>query len=295
MSFRSYAAESRPDQKTRQDLAELSASSRRIEDQVGGLATAILSMSGELQEVVKRAIRNEVTRMAEEGYLAAGPTAPGPVTVPQSAASGAEDPAPADTSPALQSAMLALAEQGDEASLLKIGNFGLIRDSLKELVDRIELTRDHVSALTPAAGETDQILIATSELGSVVDATEQATQVILESAEAIQALIDLSSNTGDLDPLLYQQLADQVIQIMTACSFQDLTGQRISASVNTLLHVEAELKRLVELWEIEEGTARADIIRNRPDDTREDKHLLHGPQVDGAGMSQGDIDSMLFG
>lgn len=295
MSFRSYAAESRPDQKTRQDLAELSASSRRIEDQVGGLATAILSMSGELQEVVKRAIRNEVMRMAEEGYLAAGTAVPGPVTVPESAASGAEDPAPADTSPALQSAMLALAEQGDEASLLKIGNFGLIRDSLKELVDRIELTRDHVSALTPAAGETDQILVATSELGSVVEATEQATQVILESAEAIQALIDLSSNTGDLDPLLYQQLADQVIQIMTACSFQDLTGQRISASVNTLLHVEAELKRLVELWEIEEGTARADIIRNRPDDTREDKHLLHGPQAEGAAMSQGDIDSMLFG
>lgn len=288
MSFRSYAAESRPDQKTRQDLAELSATSRRIEDQVGGLATAILSMSGELQDVVKRAIRNEVMRMAEEGYLAAGTAMPGPVV------SGGGVPG-TEASPALQSAVLALAEQGDEASLLKIGNFGLIRDSLKELVDRIELTRDHVSALTPAAGETDQILIATSELGSVVEATEQATQVILESAEAIQALIDLSSNTGDLDPLLYQQLADQVIQIMTACSFQDLTGQRISASVNTLLHVEAELKRLVELWEIEEGTARADIIRNRPDDTREDKHLLHGPQVDGAGMSQGDIDSMLFG
>ncbi|GAB3117685.1 protein phosphatase CheZ [Novispirillum itersonii] len=294
MSFRSYAAETRPDQKSRQDLADLTATSRRIEDQVGGLATAILSMSGELQEVVKRAIRNEVMRMAEEGHLAAGPAAmapsPAPSLAPDAGTAPSEDP-----SPALQSAMLALAEQGDDPSLLKVGNFGLIRDSLKELVDRIELTRDHVSALTPAAGETDQILVATSELGSVVEATEQATQVILESAEAIQAMIDLSSNTGDLDPLLYQQLADQVIQIMTACSFQDLTGQRISASVNTLLHVEAELKRLVELWEIEEGTARADIIRNRPDDTREDKHLLHGPQVDGAGMSQGDIDSMLFG
>lgn len=290
MSFRSYAAETRPDQKSRQDLADLTATSRRIEDQVGGLATAILSMSGELQEVVKRAIRNEVMRMAEEGHLAAGPAVMAPSPAPDTAVAPPEDP-----SPALQSAMLALAEQGDDPSLLKVGNFGLIRDSLKELVDRIELTRDHVSALTPAAGETDQILVATSELGSVVEATEQATQVILESAEAIQAMIDLSSNTGDLDPLLYQQLSDQVIQIMTACSFQDLTGQRISASVNTLLHVEAELKRLVELWEIEEGTARADIIRNRPDDTREDKHLLHGPQVDGAGMSQGDIDSMLFG
>ncbi|WP_019646003.1 protein phosphatase CheZ [Novispirillum itersonii] len=285
MSFRSYAAENRPDPKARQDLHDLTATSRRIEEQVGGLATAILSMSGELQEVVKRAIRTEVMRMASEGQLAAGPAVSAPASVPDATSA----------SPALQAVASVLEEQGDDASLLKVGNFGLIRDSLKELVDRIELTRDHVSALTPAAGETDQILVATSELGSVVEATEQATQVILESAEAIQALIDLSSNTGDLDPLLYQQLADQVIQIMTACSFQDLTGQRISASVNTLLHVEAELKRLVELWEIEEGTARADIIRNRPDDTREDKHLLHGPQAEGSGMSQGDIDSMLFG
>lgn len=282
MSFRSYAAESRPDPKARQEMTEVVASAQRVEAQVGNLATAILSMSGELQEVVTRAIRNEVARMADAGLLSShgGAVAAAVQGVPPEA---------------LQTAMSALAEQGEDPSLLRIGNFGLIRDSLKELVDRIELTRDHVSALTPAAGETDQILVATSELGSVVDATEQATQVILESAETIQALIDQSGNNGDLDPLLYQQLADQVIQIMTACSFQDLTGQRISASVNTLLHVEAELKRLVELWEIEEGTARTEIIRNRPDDNREDKHLLHGPQAEGEGMSQGDIDSMLFG
>lgn len=286
MTVRSYAAASRPDPRAQADTAALTASTQRIESEIGNLATAILSMSGELQEVVTRAIRTELTRMAEAGALSAAP-----IASPLPAA--ADEPLAAS---ALGTAMQALAEQdGEDVSLLRVGNFGLIRDSLKELVDRIELTRDHVSALTPAAGETDQILVATSELGSVVDATEQATQVILESAETMQALLDQSANTGDLDPLLYQQLADQIIQIMTACSFQDLTGQRISASVNTLLHVEAELKRLVELWEIEEGSARTEIIRNRPDDARPDKHLLHGPQADGEGMSQGDIDSMLFG
>ncbi|NKD55019.1 protein phosphatase CheZ [Haematospirillum sp. H1815] len=227
----------------------------------GNLAAAVTAMSREIQGAVVKAIRDEINRMAADGILIK------PVTPEQ--------------------------PEANRPRSLHDGNFSLVRDGLQELVERIEMTRDHVSALTPAAGESDQILAATSELKSVVDATEQATQTILTATEAIQAIIDQAHTAGDLDTGLYQKLGEQSIQIMTACSFQDLTGQRISATVNTLMHVEAELKRLVELWEIEEGLAKAENVRNRPDDNRPDKHLLHGPQADGKGVSQDDIDSML--
>lgn len=250
-----------------------------IEQQIGHLAAAILALSADMRQVVGDVVRSELRAMAREGLTLPSPTATATVTPIAVVA-----PAPAAPPPA------PAAEEHHHGDL---GNFNLIRQGLAELVDRIDLTRDHVAALAPAHGEADHIVAATSELGSVVEATEHATQHILQSAETMQTLLD--GHMDRLDVMLYQELSTQVIEIMTACSFQDITGQRISAAVNTLLHVEAELKRLVELWEIEEGTARTEIIRNRPDDTREDKHLLHGPQAEGMGMSQDDIDAMMFG
>ena len=119
---------------------------------------------------------------------------------------------------------------------LNEGNFDLVRDGLQELVERIEMTREHVSALTPAVSESYKIFSATSELRSIVDSTEQATQHILRSAEAIQDLLEQAVLSDRIDIDLSQRLGEQVTLIITSCSFQDLTGQRISATVNTLEH-----------------------------------------------------------
>lgn len=233
-----------------------------LEQEFGNLASAITAMSREMQEAVTKALREELKRMADEGFMLK-PNAP----------EGASDIAPARS--------------------LNEGNFELVRYGLQELVERIEMTREHVSALTPAVNESYKIFNATSELRSIVDATEQATQNILESAEAIQDLLEQAVMDDRADIDLSQRLGEQVTLIITSCSFQDLTGQRISATVNTLEHTEDELRRLVELWDLEtEGTATSSNLRNRPGDTREDKHLLHGPQADG-GASQEDIDSLL--
>lgn len=242
-----------------------------LEREIGQIAAAILAMSGEIEGTVRRTIR------AELSDLTPAPVAP-PDGVANAEAVAASEPVGAAPAPPPE---------------LHTGNFSLIRESLHELVERIELTRGSVASMHAAEGHSDHITAATAELGNVVQQTEQATQHILGCAEAIQALCDSEADRG-LDPLLYQSLSEQVIQIMTACGFQDLTGQRISAAVATLLHVEAELKRLVELWEIEEGTAMGETIRTRPDDDRPDKDLLHGPQDAGA-MDQDAIDKMMFG
>lgn len=248
------------------------------DQQIAALSAAMLAMAGELRGIVRQsvqeAVREEIARLREEGAFAA-PAAPAPTGEAAAVGGPAVDPA----------------EDDAHARLLMAGNLDLIRLSLAELVERLDLTRDYVAGLAPAAGEDDQITTTTTELNAVVAATEKATDQILGIAEAMQGLLDENADRLGVD--LYQALGAQVIELMTACGFQDLTGQRIAAAMHTLLHLDAELRRLVELWEIEEGRATAEIIRNRPGDTREDRHLLHGPQKDGAGMSQDDIDLML--
>lgn len=173
----------------------------------------------------------------------------------------------------------------------------LIHLELVELLDRIQSTKSEVAALRPSEGATDQIMMATMELEAVVQATEQATSDILEAAEGLQNTVDLlrsSDLTLSEIPSIAEHLEDAATNILMTCSFQDITGQRINAAVNTLLYVEESLSRIVELWGISAGTADASLQRNAPSDERPDKELLHGPQMDGHGVSQDDIDK-LFG
>jgi chemotaxis regulatin CheY-phosphate phosphatase CheZ len=171
----------------------------------------------------------------------------------------------------------------------------LIHLELVELLDRIQSTKSEVASLRPTEGATDQIMMATMELEAVVQATEQATSDILEAAEGLQNTVDLL-RSKDLTlseiPSIAEHLEDAATNILMTCSFQDITGQRINAAVNTLLYVEESLSRIVELWGISAGTADASLQRNAPDDHRPDKDLLNGPQMTGAGVSQDDIDKM---
>ena len=78
---------------------------------------------------------------------------------------------------------------------------------------------------------------------------------------------------------------------MTACSFQDITGQRTTKVVNVLRYIEQRVNSMVQIWS---GDA-VDPAATQPLDTRPDAHLLNGPAVAGAGVSQDDIDALFGG
>jgi chemotaxis protein CheZ len=79
------------------------------------------------------------------------------------------------------------------------------------------------------------------ELEAVVQATEAAATTILEAAEAIQ---DWAA-TASREPADLQALAERVNAIFEACSFQDLTGQRVRRAIQHLQQVETMLAGLV--------------------------------------------------
>jgi chemotaxis protein CheZ len=79
------------------------------------------------------------------------------------------------------------------------------------------------------------------ELEAVVQATEAAANTIMEATEAIQAWI----SSGQKDQASIEALSARVNSIFEACSFQDVTGQRIRRAIQHLQQVETMLEHIV--------------------------------------------------
>jgi chemotaxis protein CheZ len=75
------------------------------------------------------------------------------------------------------------------------------------------------------------------ELEAVVQTTEAAANRIMEAAEAIgDWLLEIST-----DPVARERINEKVNAIFEACSFQDLTSQRIRRAIDHLRQVEVML------------------------------------------------------
>jgi chemotaxis protein CheZ len=160
--------------------------------------------------------------------------------------------------------------------------------------DAINRTKQEIAVLHGKSFSGDEMAKVTGELGAVVGGTEQATQHILEAAEAI----DQSANalakvpSPDQTRLLSEEIQERVISIFEACNFQDLTGQRISKVMNTMKFIEHHINVMMDIW----GGVDAIRAHTPPiaDDRVGDARLLNGPKLDGdeGHASQDDIDAM---
>jgi chemotaxis regulatin CheY-phosphate phosphatase CheZ len=79
------------------------------------------------------------------------------------------------------------------------------------------------------------------ELEAVVQATEAAANRIMEAAEAIGDWL----REGKNDPAAMEAVTERVNAIFEACTFQDVTGQRIRRAIQHLQQVETMLTTIV--------------------------------------------------
>ena len=160
--------------------------------------------------------------------------------------------------------------------------------------DAINRTKREIAVLHGKSFDGEEMAKVNGELGAVVGGTEQATQQILEAAEAIdQAATALSKNISpDQQKLLSEEIQERVVSIFEACNFQDLTGQRISKVMSTMKFIEQHINAMMDIWGgVDAIKAHAPPIV----DTREgDAKLLNGPKLDGdvGHASQDDIDAL---
>lgn len=170
----------------------------------------------------------------------------------------------------------------------------VLRRELVEMASSIEKARREVAALRPPDDGTNKILTATNELDAIVTSTERASFDILNSAERLMDLSGRLRKSG-VDEQLCADIEGEVMDIFTACSFQDLTGQRTSKVVGALRYIEQRINAMMQIWTLEGAQLAAAAAPDEKGDDRPDAHLLSGPALPGQGVSQSDVDAMFGG
>jgi chemotaxis protein CheZ len=169
-----------------------------------------------------------------------------------------------------------------------------LKVELDLIYDAITRTKREIAVLHGKSFNGEEMAKVNGELGAVVGGTEEATQQILEAAEAIDnAATALSRVTSpDQQKLLSEEVQERVVSIFEACNFQDLTGQRIKKVMTTMKFIEHHITVMMEIWGgVDAIKAHAPaILDNREGDAR----LLNGPRSEGevGHASQDDIDAL---
>lgn len=153
------------------------------------------------------------------------------------------------------------------------------------IAGEISKMKNEISGLCPNEMRNSAIPEAGRELDAVVNATENATNVIMSSAEEIMG-------ADPSDPDTYHAVVnDKVIEIFEACSFQDITGQRIAKVVRALDAIDKRVSTFIERLRVDD--ADTSHIEETDEERRQRELILHGPQHEGEGVAQSDVDDLL--
>ncbi len=149
--------------------------------------------------------------------------------------------------------------------------------------------KSEIAALQVDDITASHIPAAADELDAVLAHTASATNEILDCCEVMEGM------QPRLAPEDAAALSSAVTRIYEACSFQDITGQRIAKVVNALKSIEKRVAAVTVSFGGRGGEAPAPVAmsaRSTPPRT-EGEALANGPQLPGSGTSQKDIDALL--
>lgn len=154
-----------------------------------------------------------------------------------------------------------------------------LHQECQDLANFIVSARTEIAEIHPSDLQEDKLPRAGKELDAIVEATETATNQIMEAAEKIMAAKVTEPDVVN----------DACMEIFEACSFQDITGQRISKVVSTLEYIEDYMTKLTKAW----GYESVSTPQSQPAISNDDEAgLLNGPALSGEGVDQDFVDQM---
>jgi len=165
-----------------------------------------------------------------------------------------------------------------------------LKSELTGLFRYLERVREEIAAISRPADEEYQFESMGEQLDAIVKATEKATNTIMQATEnSITAVGELRKGITDPAQItLLDQIVSDDNDILEACSFQDITGQRVSKVIKSVTYVEERVNALIDVW----GKDEVASVEVEGEVKTEDEKLLAGPQMEGKGLDQAAIDAL---
>lgn len=169
----------------------------------------------------------------------------------------------------------------------------ILKKEVVHLFEHLQKIKKEVASIKHPHSKMDHFNTVADQLSAIVSATEDATETIMEAAEGVNKI------TGELREEIkykgavdtFDRITDKTNLIFEACSFQDITGQRISKIVKEMNLIEGTLNSLVVILG-ENGLEALPLEEKVIDNGSGDDIDMHGPDLNGQGVSQDDIDKL---
>ena len=104
-----------------------------------------------------------------------------------------------------------------------------LKSELRSLFNYVQRVRQEIAAIDRPVEDENQFGKMGDQLDAIVKATEEATNTIMAMMEKNEdALGKLRASITDADQIaLLDQITENGMNVFQACSFQDITGQRV--------------------------------------------------------------------
>ena len=169
------------------------------------------------------------------------------------------------------------------------GDLNDLKVQLNGLLRYIQRVRVEIAAISHPSDEEFQFTSMGEQLDAIVKATEKATNTIMAAMERNNQIIDkLRGKVKGEAAKALDKIEENSNEVFEACSFQDITGQRVNKVIKSITYVEERVNALVEVC----GKEELDKVEVQSMDKTEDEKLLAGPQLEGKGLSQAEIDAL---
>lgn len=164
-----------------------------------------------------------------------------------------------------------------------------LKSEISNLAQYIERFRQEIARLNKGNPDSD-FKNMSDHLDAIIAHTDSATHAILQNLEEISDVVcQIQEKVSDPETnALCDQAMEKTTNAMESCTFQDITGQRVTKIIRSMQFVEERVGAMIELMGRDSVEKEATDL---PSEEEKDP-LLNGPQLPGAAISQDDIDKL---
>ncbi|MEG3619273.1 protein phosphatase CheZ [Magnetovibrio sp. PR-2] len=172
------------------------------------------------------------------------------------------------------------------------GQYVELSRQIVQLYEYMERIKAEIAAVKHPNASVDHFNKAADQLDAIVQATEEATNTIMEATESTSELVEglrkkvAQEDLGDD----FDHIIENSNKVFEACTFQDITGQRISKIVKTMNLLEGTLSSLVVIIG-KDSIAALPVAEVKAEESG--GVVMDGPALEGdTTVSQADIDAL---